>query len=437
MNRRDFLRGSAFLSASGILRTTSAEPLPVGDKLVLSAPMLQVPAETSMGVVWAVNAMAKGEVEISTSPDMSGATAVRCGGFGVNGFDDKVLSARLVGLKPATRYYYRTKTTRLIYKNGGYHRRLGETETSKVYSFSTSGAAAESRFAVLNDTHMDWTSFGMVAKKLKELVPPVAIWNGDALNATETIDQVVKALLAPEVEDADYAASMPVLFNNGNHEYRGLYMRNPYDVILPRLASERRPEDEALVRNFAIRQGDIAILGLDTGEDRPDEHPWHAGLSNCRAYVSAQTKWLEYALSRPEIASAPYVVASCHIPLLPRTSEKDNPMWWRAAAAHEWGPVLTRYGVQAVIVGHMHEYRCDMADASRSWAQIEGGGYERGERNIAGKLIKNPGYFPTVIEGKADGGRLVVTIYDAWRNRVTGCHEFAPRKIFCRKSTNQ
>ena len=429
MNRREFIGGSALFAASGLVRTVSADAPSGEPRLVVSAPMLQVPAETTMGVVWAVGTMAKGEMEVSEHPDMSGARTCRCGGFGVNGFDYKVLSARLVGLKPATRYWYRTKTTRLVYEKGGYHRELGETETSPVYSFATSGAAAESRFAVLNDTHMDWTSFGMVARKLKELAPPVALWNGDALNSTETVDQVVKALLAPEVADADYAANIPVLFNNGNHEYRGLYMRNPYDVILPRLASERRPEDEALVRNFAIRQGDIAILGLDTGEDRADDHPWHAGLSNCAAYRRAQTKWLEDALSRPEIASAPYVVASCHIPLLPRTSEKDNPMWWSAEAAREWGPVLTRHGVQAVIVGHMHEYRCDMADATRSWAQIEGGGYERGERCIGGKLIKNEGYFPTVIEGNVEGGRLVVTVYDAWRNRIAGRHEFAPRKM--------
>lgn len=429
-NRRDFIGGSALFAASGMVRTVSADVSSgAGGRLVASAPMLQVPADTTMGVVWAVGTMAKGVVEVSEHPDMSEAHAFRCGGFGVNGFDDKVLSARLSGLKPATRYWYRTKTTRLIYERGGYHRELGETETSPVYTFTTTGAAAESRFAVLNDTHMRWESFQMVAHKLKELSPPIALWNGDALNSTDTVDEVVKALLAPKVADADYAANMPVLFNNGNHEYRGLYMRNPYNVILPRLASERRPEDEALVRNFAIRQGDIAILGLDTGEDRPDDHPWHAGLSNCAAYISAQAKWLDYALSRPDIASAPYVVASCHIPLLPRTSERDNPMWWSEAAAREWGPQFTRHGVQAVIVGHMHEYRCDMADATRSWAQIEGGGFERGERFIGGKSVKNPGYFPTVMEGKVDGGRLVVTVYDAWHGRVAGRHEFAPRRV--------
>ena len=429
MNRREFIGGSVLCAASGAIRPVLSESSSGKNQLVMSAPMLQVPAETTMGVVWAVGTMAKGEVEVSERSDMSGARVFRCGGYGVNGFDDKVLSARLTGLKPATRYHYRTKTTRLTFERGGYRRALGETATSPVYAFTTPGTAAESRFAVLNDTHMRWKSFEMVARKLKELAPPVAIWNGDALNSTDTVDEVVKALLAPEVEDADYAARMPVLFNNGNHEYRGLYMRNPDAVILPRLSSERRPEDESLVRNFAIRQGDIAILGLDTGEDRADNHPWHAGLSNCTTYRSAQTKWLEDALSRPEIASAPYVVASCHIPLLPRASEKDNPMWWCAEAAREWGPVFTRHGVQAVIVGHMHEYRCDMPDASRTWAQIEGGGFECGIRFFdGGKSKKNEGYFPTVIEGKVDGGRLVVTVYDVWRNRIAGRHAFAPRK---------
>ncbi len=430
MNRREFIGASALFAAVGVApKSAAADEARSGGELVASAPMLQVPGETSMGVVWAVGMMAKGEVLVSERPDMSDAAVFRCGGFGVNGFDDNVLSARLTGLRPATRYWYRTKTTRLSYERGGYSRALGETVESKVYSFATPGAAAESRFAVLNDTHMKWSSFGMVAKKLKELAPPVAIWNGDALNSTETVDQVVKALLAPEVADADYAAGMPVLFNNGNHEYRGLYMRDPSAVILPRLASERRPADEALVRNFAVRQGDVALIGLDTGEDRPDDHPWHAGLSNCDAYRHAQTAWLEDALERPEMKSAPFVVASCHIPLLPRESERANQMWWSEAAAKEWGPVFTRHKVQAVIVGHMHEYRCDAADLTRSWAQIEGGGFECGKRVIGGKPVYNEGYFPTVIEGRVERGRLVVTVYDVWRGRVAGVHEFSPRSV--------
>ena len=134
MNRREFIGGSILCAASGAIRPVLAEMPLEKERLVTSAPMLQVPAETTMGVVWAVGTMAKGEVEVSERPDMSGARVFRCGGYGVTGFDDKVLSARLVGLKPATRYHYRTKTTRLTFERGGYHRALGETVTSPVYS---------------------------------------------------------------------------------------------------------------------------------------------------------------------------------------------------------------------------------------------------------------------------------------------------------------
>ena len=50
-------------------------------------------------------------------------------------------------------------------------------------------------------------------------------------------------------------------------------------------------------------------------------------------------------------------------------------MWWSAAALREWGPLLTRHGVQAVVVGHMHEYRCDMADATRSCESVPPHGF--------------------------------------------------------------
>ena len=87
MNRREFIGGSILCAASGASRPVLAEmPLEKGE-LVTSAPMLQVPAETTMGIVWAVGTMAKGEVEVSERPDMSGARVFRCGGYGVTVYD--------------------------------------------------------------------------------------------------------------------------------------------------------------------------------------------------------------------------------------------------------------------------------------------------------------------------------------------------------------
>ena len=71
-----------------------------------------------------------------------------------------------------------------------------------------------------------------------------------------------------------------------------------------------------------MRIGDIALIGLDTGDDRRDDHSINAGLSNFQPYREAQTLWLEDALSKPEISSAPFLLASCHIP--PLRKEPDD-----------------------------------------------------------------------------------------------------------------
>ena len=56
---------------------TQGVPLEVG------SPCLQAPGETTMGVSWAVSGLAKGVVEYADNPEMSDATAVRSGGYGL------------------------------------------------------------------------------------------------------------------------------------------------------------------------------------------------------------------------------------------------------------------------------------------------------------------------------------------------------------------
>lgn len=443
LNRRDFLGGTAMFAAAGlagrvagasaddaaqaaVAADAAAARRVASHRLIESEPMLQAPAETSMGVVWSVTAMANGWVDVSESPDLANARRYTCGGYGLTGFHERVLQVRLTDLKPATRYYYRIRAERIDYRSNG-NRVRGEVEEGEIRSFRTLGASAPSHFCVINDTHMNREALGMVMAKLGELKPVATLWNGDAVNACETIEPAVEAFLVPPVGKQGYAAENPILFNNGNHENRGKWARHLDEVLMPRLASERASRDWALTRNFAIRIGDIALVGLDTGDDRGDDHPLSAGLANFQAYREAQTPWLADALRRPEIASAPYLLASCHIPLLPRASEKDNPMWWTKYGHDHWGPLLTAAKAQAVLVGHMHEYRINPADATRSWAQIEGGGYELGRRRFGATEIVNAGYFPTVMDVRAEGGELVIEVWDAWHDKVVGRHVFRPR----------
>ena len=443
-DRREFLKGVSLAATTGLSGEATASSVheeaakaalaaderiarhAARHRLICSEPMLQVPAETSMGVVWAVTAMANGWVEVSEKPDLSDAKTFVCGGLGLTGFHERVLQVRLTGLRPATRYYYRIIAERMDYRSNSL-RIKGEREFGSVHSFMTLGAGAPSHFCVMNDTHLDHAALGMVMSKIGDLKPVATLWNGDALHSGETIEGGVRSFLAPQGGRADYAADNPILFNPGNHEYWGLWTRRLDEVLMKRLPSERPSRDWELGRNYAVRIGDIALVGFDTGDSRPDDHPSSAGLSNFKPYFEAQTVWLADALKRPEIASAPYLLASCHIPLLPRESEKDNPGWWLRYGRDNWGPLLTEAKAQAVLVGHMHEYRFNPAGTMRSWAQIEGGGFERGERCFGSRKIVNAGYFPTVMDVRAEKGKLVVEVWDVWRGKIAGRHEFGSR----------
>ena len=80
------------------------------------------------------------------------------------------------------------------------------------------------------------------------------------------------------------------------------------------------------------------------------------------------------------------------------------------------GPILTANKVQLVLAGHKHRYRYDAATETRSWAEIIGGG--RGEKT-----------FQTLVEGKVEGGELVVRVYNTDAGTIAGEHRFKPRAV--------
>lgn len=79
-----------------------------------------------------------------------------------------------------------------------------------------------------------------------------------------------------------------------------------------------------------------------------------------------------------------------------------------------WGPVLTANKAQLVLAGHIHHYRYDAATDTRSWAEITGGG-------------RGGSTFQTLVEGKVEGGELVVRVFNTDANKQVGEHRFKPR----------
>ncbi len=440
VNRRGFLGASAlFAAAAAAGAEDAAKPARVAAEakdapFTASEPVLQAPGETTMGVVWRVNRLAHGEVEVSETADFKNPVLYRSGtGLGLAQLDEEALQVRLTGLKPATRYWYRTRTTPYLKYKNAYDLKVGKPVFGKIHSFTTLGVAAASHFAVMNDTHMRWPVFERVVKKLHELKPSVVLWNGDATNTTETKATALDAFVTPPVSTPAWSAEMPVLFNDGNHDFRGRFMSRLGEVVFDRLPTERAPEDWPLTRNFAVRVGDLALIGLDTGEDKPDAHPKWAGVANFSPARKAQVGWFERQFARPEIAQAPFVVAFCHIPIYCDKSygpyphdgvviDPDDFAHWSRECGELWSPLLQKHRVQLLVTAHQHRYHFDAPDATRAWAQITGGGCSLPDGD------KNPGDFPTVIEGRVANGLLKVVVHNLRTGKVQAEHTFKPRR---------
>lgn len=438
MDRRKFLKDSALAAAALAIApyAKAGEAIAPDDdtkqsnaKLINSAPMLQNYAETSIGITFSVTDYANGYVEYGLKPDLSDAKKVKCGGYRVTGMDKDIIQVRLTGLQPATRYYYRIGADHISY-GGGYSMKIAKNVTCpEIYSFTTAGRSAQSHFCVINDTHAHFNTFDKITDKIAQQAPSCVVWNGDACNTEETTHAQKRIFLYPEINRIDYAASTPYLFCPGNHDLRGLANRHLERVWMYRQPEERLSSDWDLGRNFAVRMGDIAMIGLDTAEDKQDTNPLFAGLYNSHEYRKAQTEWLKYALSKKEIADAPFLVAFCHIPLFDDnpthnpgdiTPADKDPAYtedfalWQRTCANMWTPLLQEAGCQVIITAHMHKYRYDAPSGSRKWAQVVGGGPK----------LDSADEYPTVIEGLIQDRQLVIRVHNISTGKVVAEHRF-------------
>jgi predicted phosphodiesterase len=397
----------------------NALEIPRPEGLLDGEPVLQVPAPDSMGVAFAVTALSNGFAEVADNPQMENPVRFMAEGMPLAGIDDRVLLVRMTGLKPGTKYWYRAGAAKLEHPVG-YWTKPSEIVWSAVHSFTTPGENAPSHFGMMCDTHAQFQQMARIVKKYRELGVPLVVWNGDIpTSLTNKREDFVKHYLVPPENDG-YAADTAIVLNRGNHDFRGTAANRLGEVMMPRLPSERSMRDITLDRNFAFRMGDVALIGLDTGEDKPDHHPANGGFSRFTPYRVAQTAWLKDQFKRPEIANAPYIVAFVHIPIVeiwpganPGTILEDYAVWQKECA-ELWGPVLTENKVQLVLAGHVHRYSYQAPDATRSWAEIVGGG--RGEYT-----------YQTLIEGDVIDGELVMKVWNTDKDELVATHKFKPR----------
>lgn len=389
LQRREFL-GSLPLTALAISSSVAAaeelakisettEPLVKATSIICSPPVVQHPTPRGFTVVWQVNHLATGWVEWGWSVDKLDQID-RASHHGLIDAADDVLAVSIVLPKDAAgqTIHYRLAVQLLAYKNA-YKLERGEAhEHSKPYQVTLpSATAAQSQLVVINDTHENKETIAALAKRLSELAPPLLLWNGDTCNDFDAGDSPATILLNPggdtKTIGANWASERPLLFVPGNHDVRGARARE--------LQRSMRPWNEsAQPYNFEFRHGPLAIVSLDTGEDKPDAHPVFAGTAAYEPYRAAQAAWLREVVEREEIRTAPFRVLFCHIPLRGIPGDTNDGTTLKAAAHHcgdgarHWLPILRAAKFHAIVSGHMHQWRVDDPTPEEPLTQIVGGG---------------------------------------------------------------
>jgi hypothetical protein len=397
MNRRHFLWTSILAAGAthGLLHAADKAPA-AGTPIKTGAPVPGVPYVTSptadgVAVVWSVDSPCTGWVEYGETPEL-GMTA-RGAQDGLRPFDERVISVRLTGLKPGAKVHYRTVTAPVSFPNH-YKIKRGEAVASPVFAFTLPGESPSVKIVTWNDTHQQKATLQALDKFTEELAPDLLVWNGDMV-ADQFVneDDFTKTFL-PRTPDFAPASKRVLLFNRGNHDARGPLARH-----LPQYAPRARADGY----HNLIRVGPVAVITLDTGDDK--EGPTIYGdLGEFAAYREAQRVWLESAVKDPRFTSAPFRIVFAHIPLRWKILEDAGSQCFDGAA--RWSALLAKAGVQAVISGHVHEHWHAAPDAEFGFHQITGGGplvkRDTKPENEAKKLALETALSNPALKGKGD-----------------------------------
>jgi 3',5'-cyclic AMP phosphodiesterase CpdA len=262
----------------------------------------------------------------------------------------------------------------LIYLNA-YKLERGQPQATATYALRLPSPTAQKvRIVSLNDTHENLPTIKGLHQQIDQLDPDLLIWNGDTSNDFDQQDSPEQILLnSAKGVTLGWASTRSLLFSNGNHDVRGVRAREVQKSFAG------CPESRELPYNQTRRFGPLAVITLDTGEDKPDRHPVFAGTAAYEPYRRQQAKWLKQIVEQPEIRTAPLKIATTHIPLRGQNGHNDGTTLeayanYSGFGAKLWLPILKQVGFQSVLSGHTHRDRVDQPTTEMPIHQFVGGG---------------------------------------------------------------
>ena len=256
---------------------------------------------------------------------------------------DSLHTVKVTGLEPGKAYRYRIYAKAVENDESAYgtdygpERRVSARVDAVVRTLDSK--ADRCRFFMMNDIHNKAEKYQALAKGVEKSEFDFFLMNGDMVSYINNIEDMMRDVFntVPEL-----TSSIPTVYARGNHETRGREA-HLFGKVCP------TPTGEPY---YMFRQGPVAFLVLDGGEDKPDSAPEYSGTVDFDSYRAAELEWIREVAKDPVFADAPVKVAVMHIPALYRPSSWYAQTWLN----RNFLPALNAVGVDVMLSGHHHEH---------------------------------------------------------------------------------
>lgn len=324
--RKIFL--AVLFAAATSLAAGAAEPF-----TVTCGPWIQNVTEDSFTVLWTTAESTFSWIEADGKSWYETVTGRRTYG--------KFHSVTVSGLEKGKSYSYSIRGKEVLDDSDAYHTEYGpEGYAGTPHSVKTFDYGAPScRFSVVNDMHFDADKYKILMDGADRDKMDFIALNGDIVSYSNSLDTLLKYTFDPI---SDLCGEFPAVFARGNHETRGSQWH-----LLPQAFPT--PTGEFY---YFFRQGPVAFLVLDAGEDKKDSDKEYSGQADFDSYREKELEWLSGVVKNPLFADAPQKICLMHIPVL------DAPDAWYSQhwVAQNFTPVLNAAGVDLMISAHHHAY---------------------------------------------------------------------------------
>lgn len=252
-------------------------------------------------------------------------------------------SVPVYGLEPGKSYRYRIYGKVVEDDSNAYAVDYGPERRVKIAGdgvITTLDRNAEKcRFFMICDIHGNDDRYKALVEGVDKTKFDFLVMNGDMFSYISSADSLLRHVfhVVPKV-----TSSLPTVYTRGNHETRGREAHLLEDIC-------PTPTGEPY---FLLRQGPVAFLIIDGGEDKPDESPEYSGTVDFDTFRETELEWIKEAVKDPIFKEAPIKVAVMHIPALLFPDSWYSQVW----VNKYFVPVLNEAGVDVMLSGHHHKH---------------------------------------------------------------------------------